>query len=165
MPIVEVEPKPLVSREEARDMILNIQEQVSKLPGAKFGDSDLCPVKNIFAHGIYIREAFIPKGTIGVGRIHKHEHAVFVMKGDISVMSEDGVKRIRAPQSLISPPGTKRVGYAHEDTIWITVHANPENLVDTDEIINYLTVDDYAKLDTRTDVDLLEFISQIKEGK
>ena len=37
------------------------------------------------------------------------------MKGDISIFSEDGVKRIQAPFHGITEAGTKRVLYVHEE--------------------------------------------------
>ena len=79
-----------------------------------------------FCNGIYAREIFIPKGVILTGKIHKEEHLNIISKGEISVATEDGVKVVKAPCTIISKPGTKRAGYAHEDTIWITVHATEE---------------------------------------
>lgn len=79
-----------------------------------------------FADGLYGREILIPKGTVLTGKVHRGEHLNFLMKGDITVWTEDGMKRLQAPAVIISKPGTKRVGYAHEDTIWITVHASHE---------------------------------------
>lgn len=78
-----------------------------------------------FAKGLYAREITIPKGTLLTGRVHKTEHLNFCV-GDITVWTEDGMKRIRGHATLVSRPGTKRVGYAHEDTVWTTVHATEE---------------------------------------
>lgn len=79
-----------------------------------------------FADGVYARELLIPKDAVIVGKIHRHAHLNFLMKGDISVLTEHGIKRIQAPAVIASSPGIKRAGYAHEDTIWITVHATTE---------------------------------------
>lgn len=79
--------------------------------------------KHYFADGLYAREIFIPKGTLLTGKIHLFEHLNVISKGDISVMTEDGIKRIVAPATIISKPGIKRIGYAHEDTVWTTFHA------------------------------------------
>jgi hypothetical protein len=40
----------------------------------------------------------------------------------VSVLTEFGVEELRAPLTFISKPGTKRVVYAHEDTVWTTIH-------------------------------------------
>ncbi len=79
-----------------------------------------------FADGLYGREITIPAGTMLTGKIHRGEHMNFLMKGDITVWTEDGMKRLQAPAVIVSKPGTKRVGFAHTDTVWVCVHASQE---------------------------------------
>lgn len=99
-----------------------------------------------FAKGLYAREIFIPKGTLLTGKIHKQEHLNIVAQGEISVLTEAGPQRIKAPFTIVSQPGTKRVGYAHEDTVWITVHATDET--DVEKIDSDLVVDTYEQYQT-----------------
>lgn len=99
-----------------------------------------------FAKGLYAREIFIPKGTLLTGKIHKREHLNIVALGEISVLTEAGPQRIKAPCTIVSLPGTKRVGYAHEDTVWITVHATEETSVE--RIDDELVVDTYEQYQT-----------------
>lgn len=107
-----------------RRKIIEFERMLSKAPGAFFGDTENCPLKHSFAHGIYVREIFIPKGMMIVGKIHKYSHPNFLLKGDVTVATEGGgVERLKAPLSMISPAGTKRVVFTHEDTVWVTVHA------------------------------------------
>lgn len=87
-----------------------------------------------FAPGIYMREIFIPKGTTLTGKIHKTEHLNIVSHGRLTVWTEDGMKTLAASMVIKSQPGTKRVGFAHEDTVWITVHPNLTDERDTDKI-------------------------------
>ena len=96
-----------------------------------------------FADGLYAREIFIPKGTMLTGKIHKREHLNIVALGEISVLTEAGPQRIKAPFTMVSLPGTKRVGYAHEDTVWITVHATDET--DIERVEGELVVDTYEQ--------------------
>lgn len=92
------------------------------------------PVTHHFSEGLYAREILIPAGTILTGKVHKTEHLNIVSKGDITVWTEDGMKRVQAPFTMVSRPGTKRVGYAHEDTVWTTIHAtNERDLVALEE--------------------------------
>lgn len=79
-----------------------------------------------FADGIYARELTIPKGCLLTGKVHKTVHLNIVSKGDITVWTEDGMKRLSAPFTMVSRPGTKRVGYAHEETVWTTIHGTNE---------------------------------------
>ena len=99
-----------------------------------------------FAKGLYAREIFIPKGTMLTGKIHKQEHLNIVAQGEISVLTDAGPQRIKAPCTIVSSPGTKRVGYAHEDTVWITVHATDET--DVERIDAELVVDTYEEYQT-----------------
>ena len=71
---------------------LNIQvmeKLIAQMPGAVFGDSDKAPLKHSFADGIYVREIFIPKDTVIVGKIHRHDHPNFLMSGRVIVITED----------------------------------------------------------------------------
>lgn len=129
--------------ERFRELIINFEEQLLSLPGS-YGDpkeagrnkivNTINPLKHTFADGLYIREIFMPKGQIVSTGIHKVEHPYFVQKGDVSVLTDEGIKRVKAPYNGITKPGTKRLIYMHEDTIWITVHAtdkkDPESILE-----------------------------------
>jgi quercetin dioxygenase-like cupin family protein len=78
---------------------------------------------NRFADGLYARQVTMQKGAIVTSRIHLKEHFAFIMTGDISVWTDTDYQRFKAPCVLTTKPGTKRVLQAHEDTVWITVHA------------------------------------------
>lgn len=94
----------------------------------KFDDSEIITkeldesINHYFAKGLYVRELFIPKGTLFTGKIHKTEHINIIPKGDITVWTESGMQRLNGPHIFVSQPGTKRVGLAHEDTIWVNIH-------------------------------------------
>lgn len=80
-----------------------------------------------FAQGIYAREITIPAGTLLTGKIHRTQHLNVISAGDISVWTEgEPVRRIKAPYTFVAEPGTRRVGYAHADTVWTTIHATTE---------------------------------------
>lgn len=96
-----------------------------EFPGAKIGD-DACEIIHHFADGMYIREMHGPKGMVVVTKLHKTTHPYFVISGDVTVKTAEGLVRIKAPYFGITKAGTKRVAYFHEDTIWITVHATKE---------------------------------------
>ena len=81
------------------------------------------PVTHYFSLGLYARELTIPAGTLLTGKIHKYQQLNIMTQGDLSVMTEEGIKRVGAGFVIVSPPGTKRIAYAHADTKWITVHA------------------------------------------
>ena len=80
------------------------------------------PVKHTFADNCYVREIFNPAGQLIVTKIHKKEHPFFLMKGKMSILTEDGVVELEAPHHGITKPGTKRIIYTHTDCVFITVH-------------------------------------------
>ena len=137
----------LGSPESIRDFIFEVQHRLEQVPGAVFGDSDLCPLTHSFAPGVYVRQIFIPAGVLIVGKIHKHEHPNFLMKGKVSVLTESGgVEILEAPLQMISPAGTKRVVYAHTDTVWTTIHVTEKtDLVEIEEDIIAKDYDEYEK--------------------
>ena len=99
----------------ATGMAASIEDQL--LLTHHFTDKD-----DKYGCGIYARELFVPKGSLIVGKIHKRPHLNIVLKGKISVASEKGKHYFEAPCILPCKPGDKRVGYAEEDTIWVSIH-------------------------------------------
>lgn len=85
-------------------------------------NEELCPLTHRFADNVYAREILLPAGSIVIGKIHRYGHLNIITKGHVSVLTEDGVQELRGPLTFISKPGTKRVVYAHEDTVWTTLH-------------------------------------------
>lgn len=136
-----------ISRSTDRSSIVDFENMLSSVDGAFFGDSDICPLKHSFSDGIYVREIFIPAGTILVGKIHKHEHPNFLMSGTVDVVTEYGSERIEAPKSMISKSGTKRVVHAITDTVWITVHVNKDNTRDLNKLEEKIIAKSYDEYD------------------
>lgn len=93
-----------------------------------------------FADGLVARTIRIPAGTVLTGAAHKAEH-LNIAVGDITVWTEAGMRRLTGHHVLPSLPGAKRVGYAHADTWWTTVHANPDNLRDVQALEDALIAD------------------------
>lgn len=94
-------------------------------------------IRHYFADGVYAREMTVPKGVAVVGRIHKQSQINIVSKGDFLVTTDDGPIRVQAPFTVVSPAGTKRAGYALEETIWTTFLGT--ELTDPEEIYHTLT--------------------------
>jgi isocitrate lyase len=100
-----------------------------------------------FADGLVARTILIPAGTILSGAAHKSEH-LNIAHGDITVWTEAGMRRLTGYHVLPSQPGAKRVGLAHADTYWTTLHANPTNERDVTKLEDAL-VEESARLQSR----------------
>lgn len=89
------------------------------------------PIKHHFSKGVYARELFIPAGAALSGEIHKYSNLNILVKGKIAVGTDKAnIKIVEAPFVVVSPPGTKRIAYAIEDCIWITIHGTEETNID-----------------------------------
>ena len=130
-----------------RDNILEFENYLKQSKEVFIGDSDNCPLKHSFCDGFYVREIFIPKGHYIVGKIHKHSHPNFLMKGRVLIATEDGVEELVAPLSIISKAGTKRALYIIEDCTWVTIHENPNNTQDLSELEKHIIAKDYDEYD------------------
>lgn len=86
--------------------------------------------KHYFSKDVYAREVFIPKGLILTGHIHKYTNLNIVSKGKIRVLIDDKLVTFEAPATIVSPPGTKRIVHALEDTVWTTIHGTNETDID-----------------------------------
>jgi hypothetical protein len=125
-----------IDKGDVRDWIVALETNMRKLPDVGIGDC--YPLKHNFADGMYVREIQVPKGNLVVTKIHKLAHPCFILTGDCSVLTDLGVMRVHAPYYMITPAGTKRVVYVHEDTVWVTVHRTDSFDLDAieDEIIS-----------------------------
>jgi hypothetical protein len=81
------------------------------------------PLVHRFTDGMYIREIFMPAGSLWTTKIHKTEHPYVVSYGKAAVsVDADEWYEITAPYTGITKPGTRRVLYILEDCIWTTFH-------------------------------------------
>lgn len=142
-----------------RDKILAFEDKLAQVPGALKGDQ-CAPLKHTFVDGAYVREIHMPKGMLLTSKIHKIEHPYFIMKGDVSVLTEEGVRRYKAPYHGITQPGTKRVLYMHEDTVWITVHVTKHK--DLKKIEKEIIAKSFDDVPALTSEQVLELTGGIK---
>lgn len=113
---------------------LDLHEKIERLAGAMFElptHTTEFEVRHFFAHGLYGREMTIRKGVMAIGKVHCQEHLFIISAGEISVLTEDGVKRLKAPCTFVTQPGAQRVVYAHEDTVVTTIHATTDTCVES----------------------------------
>ena len=100
-----------------------------------------------FAPGTYTRTMVIPAGLCIVGKIHRHAHINVVSYGRLKVVTEFGDEIIVGPKVWVSEPGTKRALVSLEDSLWTTIHANPNDLRDTDALEAEIIAPDFETFD------------------
>jgi hypothetical protein len=88
------------------------------------------PLAHIFEGGLYVREMFIPKGSVFLGREHLLGHRCELVAGRILLIGEHGRKELGAPAFMHTVPGYQMTLYAITDVVGRTYHPNPQGLTD-----------------------------------
>lgn len=141
---LEAETEPKQNQAYLRGRILDLEAAMLAQPEQLI---HIEPV-HYFADNLYAREITIPKGVTITGHIHKTEHLCVLSKGKVTVYTEDGMKTIEASTVVHSTPGTKRVLFAHEDSVWINFHHNPTNEKDLEKIEQIFVVKNFEELES-----------------
>lgn len=109
-----------------RDKIFAAEDIMRQMPQIKI------PVQHYFSQGVYAREITIPAGVTLTGDIHKFTQLNILSKGRMQVYTEEGIREVEAPFTVVSPPGTKRIAHTLTECVWTTIHGT--DLTDVDEI-------------------------------
>lgn len=150
-------------KERFRNGITQFDEKMHSISDAIIEGSlvdKINPVKHTFIGGCYVREIFNPKGELIVTKIHKKAHPFFLLKGEMSILTEKGVKRIKAPYSGVTLIGTRRIIFTHEPCVFVTVHAvDSENVEEAEKEIIADSFDDADEAERKSN----EFVDLIKK--
>ena len=88
------------------------------------------PLEHFICNKTYVRQITLPKDMVLTGKVHNFDHTSILSKGDVTIMTDEGITRIKAPATWISKAGTKRLIYVHEETIWSTIHQSENTIVE-----------------------------------
>ena len=77
----------------------------------------------------------------------------------MSVLTENGIQRIKAPYAGITKAGTKRVLFCHTEVEWITVHSTEKT--DLKEIEDEIIAKTFDEL-TTTEKAFIEVFTEVK---
>lgn len=98
-----------------------------------------CVLRHAFCDGMYVREFTMPAGSIILSRIHRFEHVFVIRTGAVRVITHDADKEYVAGDMGITLPGTQRILLNHQQTTWVTIHRNPDNIRDPEVLFETLT--------------------------
>jgi len=135
-----------------RNSIMELQDSIMEFVDGENivkGDSEVFPLEHTFTDGIYIRQMSMKKDSYVIGKIHKHNHVWFLLTGEISVADENNTVDHVAPCYVEAPAGSKRMIYAHEDSVWVNIHANPTNTQDLQELEELIIAKDYEEFNNK----------------
>lgn len=94
-----------------------------------------------FADGAYIRSLMIPKDLTVVSQIWKKERMWIIATGEVTITTELGTRRVKAPYTEVVPAGIKVALYTHEDTLWFAITGSGD--ADKDTIKEEVIANDY----------------------
>ncbi len=135
-----------------RGDILALESAMQDLEGYDPEGKEICRITHYFAPGVYAREMWMPKDCLITGKIHLTEHLNILSQGRVSVSNKGESVMMVAPYTFVSPVGTKRAIYAHEDSTWTTIHAT--DLQDPDEIEAEIIAETFEELDKMLEYEL-----------
>ena len=114
-----------------RAKVLKLEEAMQALPQVD------CPVRNLFAPGMYAREITIPAGVVLTGAVHKTDNFVVLSKGRLRLVTESGPVDIEAPHTMVCKAGTKNAALALDEAVWTNFF--PTDETDLDKLVELLT--------------------------
>lgn len=97
------------------DKIQAFKEMARTLPQVEI------QTQHFLLDGMYVRQTFIPAGSVFVGRRHKKDHYFMCLKGSAQITMDDEVRVIKAGMTLLCLKGTKRAGLTLEDSVFAGV--------------------------------------------
>ena len=114
----------------SNETVLKLDDEFRKMPQV------VIELQHQLSGGMYARTGIIKAGCCLIGAQHKTDH-INILYGDISVSTDDGVKRLTGYHVLTTKAGNNRVGVAHSDTVWTTVCKTDETELDRieDELV------------------------------
>lgn len=100
--------------DDINELVRQLGHECGKLPQVNID------LQHDLSGGMYARTGVIKAGCLLIGARHKTDH-INIMFGDISVTTDEGVKRLVGYHVLPTKAGRSRAGVAHSDTVWTTI--------------------------------------------
>ena len=138
--------KAFTKEQEFKAKVTEFERAIATVEGHQVRDESYAsmPVSHKFADGLYIREWESPPDQIVVTEIHKVSNPIFLMEGDVTLLTEAGAERVTPPWYTITAAGTRRILYTHTKTKFVTVHRSDH--LDVDSIREKLTYGAYSEV-------------------
>lgn len=124
----------LANADSVQDRIKVLQDELLQMPQA-----DIVTLHK-FEPGKYERVMKAPAGIMIVGAAHKTPYRVRLEKGTITVNIGTNVKTLTAPCEFDAPAGEQRIGYSHDEVIWVDIYENQDNCTNIDTLEERLYV-------------------------
>jgi quercetin dioxygenase-like cupin family protein len=96
------------------------------------------PLTHYHTKDLYGRRIIVPAGCFFTTRVHKTDHISVAFRGRITMLNAEGESQeVTAPDMFVTPAGTHRVVYVHEEVEFATIHHCEEQ--DDDNVVELLS--------------------------
>lgn len=103
-------------------------------------------VEHFQINGVYARSLFIPAGVVLTGKIHNTESIGILAKGMLRIFDGENYSEIHEGHIAIAKAGTKRIGYAVTDCVFITVHRTDKtDLAEIEDELTSMTFEEFEQ--------------------
>jgi len=129
------------------DLVKDMNEKIDGVERMMLESGNLieAPLIHKFTPNMYIREVFMPKGSMLTSKVHKTEHPFVVLTGVAVVATPEGETEVLAAgHSGITKPNTRRVLFIEADCRWVTFH--PLSEAEEDARANGLEEEDLVNM-------------------
>ena len=106
-----------------REKVMQLEQAAKELP-EQYDIEDI--TSHHFADGVYLRELFMPAGTVVVGKIHRTRHLTIIASGTVRITTDNGIEEITGPAVFVSDIGAKKAIYAITDSTLMNPHPTEE---------------------------------------
>ena len=89
--------------------------------------------EHAFVAGMYLRRFSMGPRILVVGRMHRHESVLIVLKGAMTVWSGGSVYHVAAPHQILSPAMCKRVVLSHTSIELLNIYPTKATTVEEAE--------------------------------
>lgn len=115
-------------------------------------NGELVPVETPLQHyhtsELYGRRIVVPALSVFTTKVHKTDHISIALRGCITIVDADGnKKKVTAPDVFVTPAGTQRVVYVHQEVEFMTVHPCKEQDINAiEKALTCNNMDEYTML-------------------
>lgn len=106
-----------------REQVMRLEKSMRDMPD-QLTEEHL--TSHYFADGVYLREMFMPAGSVVVGKIHRTKHLTIICNGTVQITTGRGVEQITGPAVFVSDAGAKKAIHAITDATLMNPHPTKE---------------------------------------
>ena len=106
-----------------RGQVERLEDEMKAMPQVQFLTDH-----HLFA-GCYYRSILVPAGCALTGAVHLHDNILCLVRGKAYILNGPEPQLVEAPWCGVGPAGTKRVGLAIEDCVFLSALATPHTEV------------------------------------